>query len=164
MTLFEIFTYFEEYAIAHPELKHDPDDIRKSAFTAANAQEKGAEELIKNCKRELVMILMPYEKKILPVKNGNFTWGKTICFLVLKKCSKVAAKDIIKAQSQCEQIADDFLTRVIADRTTKISTVDLDSFTMEPVGPIADDRYGYICLFQLEDYFEHWVKPERWSA
>ncbi|MBS7565075.1 hypothetical protein KHS38_11730 [Mucilaginibacter sp. Bleaf8] len=164
MTLFEIFTYFENYAIRHHELQHVPDDDSQSCFTAANTEEDSAENLIKACERELVMVLLPYEKTMLPVKQESFIWGKTIVFLVLKKVSRSSPKEVIQGQSQCEEIANDFISQVIADRMTKLCMVDLDSFHMAPVGPIADDRYGYICMFNLQDYFEHWVKPERWSA
>jgi hypothetical protein len=164
MTLLEIFNYFEAYAIAHPLLKHVIDDDANTAFIAANAEEDSADELIKSCARELIMVLIPYEKKMLPVKSEYFTWGKTICFLVIKKCSRSSAKEIITAQSECEEIIDDFITRIIADRTIKLPTVELDTFFAKPVGPISDSRYGYICMFNLEDYFEHWVKPAHWSV
>lgn len=164
MTLLEIYEYFEAYAVTNLELKHVPDDSRNQAFIAALSEDEAADELIRSCQRELIMVMLPYEKRMLPVTMENFVWGKTIVFLVIEKLSKPNGKDIIRAQSRCEQIADDFITKIIADRTEKLGTVELSSFAMQPVGPISDFRYGQICLFNLEDYFEHWVKPERWSA
>jgi hypothetical protein len=163
MTLIDLFDYFETYAVANKALNHVIDDDKNTAFIASNTQDD-IDEIIKKCARELIMVFLPYDKKMLPVKAENFNWGKASCFLIIKKCSRANARAIITAQSECEEIANDFVRQLIADRLIKITSVELDSFYMEPVGPISDGRYGYICMYNLTDEFDHEHKPERWKA
>jgi hypothetical protein len=161
MTLTEIKQYFEQYAVKHIDLKHDPLDDSKKTFFCLNTEDK-ANEYIRSSPMDLVMILMPYDKSQTPPAGENYNWNKNTCFLILKRCDKTDNDAIIEAQSHCEQIADDFCTVMIADRHTKLTSLERGSITMSPVGPVVDSHYGYLCVFNIVDAFNQYVNPDRW--
>jgi hypothetical protein len=165
MTLLEIYNYFEAYAVTHPDLKHVTNDDANTAFVSAQTEEESADDIIGSCARDLIMVMLPYDKNMLAGGGDSFNWSKGIAFLVLKRLDvQSSPKAKIEAQSLCEEIANDFITRILADRLESFGNVDLKSFQMKAVGPVSDNRYGQICLFMMEDYFEHWVNQERWQS
>lgn len=163
MNLLEMKAYFEGYAIKHVELKHNPDDEEKKSFYCVNTEDR-ANEYIRTAPMDLIMVLLPYDKAQTMPSGENYNWNKNTCFMILKRCDNSNNDEIIAAQSQCEIIADDFCTVMIADRTTRLRSLESGSITMNPVGPVVDSHYGYICLFNMIDSFEHWVDPERWTG
>jgi len=161
MNLLGLKEYFEYYATIHCELKHVPEIENERAFFCVNTEEK-SNQYIRNAKMDLIMVLMPYDKSQSPPAGENYNWIKNTCFLVLKRCDSNNNDEIISAQSQCEQIADDFCTVMINDRHSKLRSLESGSITMSPVGPVVDSHYGYICMFNIIDSFNHYVDPERW--
>lgn len=161
MTLKEIKAYFEQYAIKQIDLKHDPDDESKQSFFCLNTEDD-ANNFIRSIPMDLIMVLMPYDKSLIPSNGENYNWNKNTCFFILKRCEKADYDGIIEAQSLCEQIANDFCSVMIADRHTKLTSLESGSVTMSPVGPVVDSHYGYICVFNIVDSFNHYVNPDRW--
>lgn len=161
MTLLELKDYFEDYAKKHVELRHDPTDDKRKSFYCLNTEDK-ANEYVRNSPMDLVMLLMTYDKAQTPPAGENYNWDKNMCFFVLKRCEPSDNDAIIAAQSQCEVIADDFCTVMIADRTTKLSSLVSGSVTMSPIGPVVNSHYGYICMFNIVDSFNQYVDPNRW--
>lgn len=163
MTLLELKNYFENYAILHKELLHNPAVEKLKTFFCVNA-EANADQYIREAVMDLIFVLMPYDKGITKTNADNYNWSKNTAFLVLQRCADNDNESIIAAQSRCEVIANDFVTRLLADRTTLIRGLDAASFIMEPVGPMGDGHYGYICMFNLIDTFHHWVDESRWNS
>jgi hypothetical protein len=161
MTLLELKSYFEAYAIKHLELKHDPTDDMKRTFFCVNTEDR-ANDYIRSAPMDLVMILMPYEKDLASASAENYSWSKNTCFFILQRCDIQNNDEIIAAQSRCEQIADDFCSVMIADRYDKLSSLESGSVNMVPVGPVVDSHYGYMCVFNIVDSFGHYVNPNRW--
>lgn len=161
MTLLQIKEYFEDYAKKHVDLKHNPADDSKKTFYCLNTEDK-ANDYVRNAPLDLVMLLMPYDKSQTPPSGENYNWNKDVCFFILKRCDPKDNDAIIAAQSHCESIADDFCTVMIADRTTKLTSLESGSITMSPVGPVVNSHYGYICMFSIVDSFNQYVNPDRW--
>ncbi|WP_374949633.1 hypothetical protein [Mucilaginibacter sp.] len=159
MKLLDLVDYFSDFAVENDQLQHVANDdfkvTRDTAFIASDTQENSLDDLVKISQKEFILILLPYDKKMLPVQAGAQYWGKNICFLVLKKLPKMPGERAkVVAKSECEEIGDALVKKMISDRHVDIFTsLNLESFTMEPVGPIGDGRYGNIYLFTLEDWF-----------
>ncbi len=164
MTLLEIYNYFEAYAVAHPDINHIVGDDLNTAFVSAQTEEESADALIRSCARDLLMVLLPYDKSMLAGGGDSFNWAKGIVFLIIKRLdASPTEKQKIEAQSFCEEIANDIVSVVMADRMQSFGNVDLKTLHMQAIGPVSDNRYGQICMFTMEDYFEHWVNEDRWK-
>lgn len=163
MTLLELKEYFENYATRHIDLRHDRDDDQKKTFYCLNTEDS-ASEYIRNAPLDLIMILFPPDKSQTPPAGENYNWNKNTCFMILKRCELSDNDGVIAAQSHCEEIAGDFCTRMIADQHLLLSSLESGSISMGPVGPIVENHYGYMCMFNIIDTFNQYVDPSRWIA
>lgn len=160
MNLNDLKTYFENYATMHVDLKHDPETEGKATFFCMNTEKK-TDEFIRNNTLDLIMILLVPDKQM--AKSGDtFSWDKNVAYLILQRCPDNTSDAIVQAQNKCEQIGEDFLTRLIADRHTLVDSIDAGSVDVQPVGPMGDNHYGFITMFKLIDLFESEVNPDRW--
>lgn len=160
MTLLELAAYFEEIASRHLLLQHDPSSTATACFFTLNT-DKNADEFIRNLQKETILVLMPPDKKMLPVFAENYNWDKHVAFMTLTRCGDITAQNITAAQNIGELIADDLVRQMIADRDILITGLELETLVMEPVGPISDSFYGYICLFKLVDQFNQYLPTLR---
>jgi hypothetical protein len=159
MTLLELVAYFEYYATRHLDILHTPDE---PAFLASHT-DKSIDDIIKLFKKPTFIVLLTPDKKMFPPLGDNYNWDKNVCFFILQHCGRKTIPEIVAAQSFTEVIGNDLCTRLIDDRYTKIRSFKQDSFVMQPVGPISDDCYGQVCMFNLVDEFEWMVNPNRWA-
>ncbi len=159
MTFEEIKTYFANYAAIHPALRHDP--VANKSFIAVHS-EKNADDFIKTCKNQTILVLVTPDKKLFPPRGENYNWEKFICFFILQKVGRKNEDAVTATQDTCEQVGNDFFSRIIADRYTLIRSVLQESIVMQPVGPMADDFYGQACMFTLVDEYAYQVDPARW--
>lgn len=158
MTFNELKAYFQGYAAIHPALQDAP---LKKSFLAVHS-EKNADDFIKTCKNQTIMVLVTPDKKLFPPQGENYNWDKFICFFILQNCGRKTEDAITDAQDFCEQVVNDFITRIIADRHTLIRGALQETIVVQPVGPMADDFYGQACMFNLVDGFNYLVDPTRW--
>lgn len=160
MTLEGLKTYFENLAIHHIELQHNPDDDTKASFFCMNI-EKNTDEFIRNNPLDLIMILLVPDKN-LHRDGANYSWSKHVAYLVLRRVDDKTNANIIAAQNTTEIIAGDIVTRIIADRHSLIDSIEDGSLNMEPVGPMGNQHYGHITMFKLVDLFDEQVDESRW--
>lgn len=160
MTLLEVSAYFEEIAQRHISIQHKPDIESKQTYFCLNT-DKNADDFIRSREMETIIILLPPDKKLYPPSAENYNWDKHIAFMVLNRCPDTTAANITQAQNLTEVIADDFVCQMLEDRDVLLHGLQEESFVMEPVGPVADCHYGYICMFTLIDQFNQYRNPAR---
>lgn len=163
MTFSQLSAYFAEIAARHTLLNHVEQPESKQTFFTVNT-DKNADAFIRTREMQTILVLLPPDKKILPPSGENYNWDKHVAFIVLQRCPDQTVAAIACAQNACEQIADDICGQIIIDRNVIIHGIDTGSFVQEPVGPLAECHYGYLCMFTLVDQFDYLPDPARLPA
>jgi len=163
MTLLELKAYFENYAKLHVELKHNPAISKDRTFFCMNTEEN-TDEFIRICNLDLMSILLVPDRALNKTGSENWTFNKHIAFLVLKRVQSAENDNIINAQNTCELIINDFVTRLIADRGQQIKSLNDDSLTIHPIGPMGQNHYGFMLMFSVVDWFDQRINPARWTS
>lgn len=162
MTLNELTAYFSNYAQLHILLQHDPVNESKATFFCMNT-DVNINEFIRNNPLDLIMILLVPDKQL--AKSGDtYSWDKNVAYIVLQRTTDKTNGAIVAAQNICEQVGEDFLTRLIADRHTLVDSIEDGSIDVQPVGPVGDNHYGFMTMFKLVDLFDQTVNPARWIS
>ena len=160
MTFNDLKAYFAAYAATNVDLLNS--DSNKS-FIAIHT-DKNADDFVKTCKSPIIMVLITYDKKMLPPQAENYNWDVNACFFIIKKVGTNKEADITDAQDACEQVVDDFFTVMVRDRHTLLTGFMEQSFTMHPVGPMFDNFYGQMAVFSIIDNMDQIVNPARWTS
>lgn len=161
MILADISEYFENYAVSHKQLLHNTADPSKATYFCMNT-DKNTDEFIRDNAMDTILILLVPDKE-LNKSHDNYTWFRNLAFLVLQRVPDVTNDNITAAQNTCESIANDFMTRIIADRAILLDSVNDTGVSMQPAGPLGEFHYGYMTMFTQVDEFAYEVDPSKWN-
>lgn len=167
MTEAEYITYFENLARKNVQLKHNPEQNKKSFFCIADTYSMVEfDNALRSCV-SFPALLLDVPTGFLS-DNGGTNFTRTIKgeFQVVSKSTKENSRI---AREDCFRIGMDILARIHLDARSKTIIKGrtiyfmIDDIPYQPTGPMALDHYGYAFHFRLICPFSLSVKAGNWS-
>jgi len=148
MTLQEYIDLIKDFAREDPDLLHI--DNSREAVYACNYEE--AVSLLSDISNRMVLLLPPYEKRVLSNQAMGNIWIKGGLAVAVQYVEAEDYKGRLAIQSKAEAVLDRLYAYLFNTRGKEmLYGFDTASWESDTIGPIGTGHYGYYAEFNIKD-------------
>lgn len=160
------FEYGEMLATKLKPISHSPTD--KHFFRATQQDElEELTERISAASGTILIAIDGTQSSLDASKADSLMEQPLYYFAVVQQTDSTNSTTIFEAQSKCKKILIQIVSKMLQDayiNKSGLALLDKSSFLMKGFGPIADNFFGVLMSFSLNEGLNFKLNPEMWEV